>query len=355
MRRLQLALLLLIVLQNSSYTLLRRYSRGVLHESYTSSSVLGVAETIKFVTSFLMLDTGSGATSTLKNRFKVAQNALLGSRPMLVPAVVYLVMNMLSFVAIDRIDATVFAMGAQLKMLTTAVSSRYVLGRIFTKSQWLAICCLTLSVMIVTCQRGLGQNSGGQTSQKIPHSSDWTSFCIGCGALALEVVLSGWISAYLEKYLKDGAFSVWARNFQVAAFSMVMYCSVDIYLTYFQAEQNDGSTMPVIQPIGLASSRILKGWSIYTCMLAFLGASGGLLVAFATKHADAVAKTIATAMALVLVVVLETVLLNVPFDPVVCMASSLTLLTMESYREAGKVSQKVPQLTVEREFDVVRE
>jgi len=350
-------LLVLIVLQNSSYTLLRRYSRGVLHESYTSSSVLGVAEVMKFVTSFLMLETGSTATSTLKGRLQAANHALLGSRPMLVPAVAYLIMNMLSFVAIDRIDATVFAMGAQMKMLTTAVSSYYVLGRIFTKSQWLAICCLTLSVMTVTCQRGQNHKSGN-TSSKILRSSDYISFCIGCGALALEVALSGWISAYLEKYLKDGTFSVWARNFQVSAFSMIMYLFVDIYLTctqtpypagHKQLQKLEDSTSSLI---GLAGSGILRGWSVYTCLLAFLGASGGLLVAFATKHADAVAKTIATAMALIMVTALECVLLQMPFDPVVFMAGSITLVSIESYREAGIVAKRMSQLPSDRASDV---
>merc|ERR1740121_499685 len=68
-------------------------------------------------------------------------------------------------------------------------------------------------------------------------------------------------------------------------------------------------------------------------------ASGGFLVAFATKHADAVAKTVATSVALVLVVVLEIIIFGSAADLIVILASSSVLLGMDAYREAGQDSR----------------
>eukprot|EP00282_Hemiselmis_andersenii_P020170 CAMPEP_0172028464 /NCGR_PEP_ID=MMETSP1041-20130122/17574_1 /TAXON_ID=464988 /ORGANISM="Hemiselmis andersenii, Strain CCMP439" /LENGTH=115 /DNA_ID=CAMNT_0012684487 /DNA_START=155 /DNA_END=499 /DNA_ORIENTATION=- len=47
---------------------------------------------------------------------------------LLVPASVYLIMNMLSFVALARIDAGLFTILAQAKILTTAVFGRVMMG-----------------------------------------------------------------------------------------------------------------------------------------------------------------------------------------------------------------------------------
>ena len=48
-RMLQLGILLAVMLQNSSYALLRAYSRGTLKETYSSSSVLLAMEVTKLV------------------------------------------------------------------------------------------------------------------------------------------------------------------------------------------------------------------------------------------------------------------------------------------------------------------
>jgi len=333
----------LLAVQNSSSTLLRRYSKGVLKETYSSSSLLGVTEVMKFMVSFLMIeeppDLGLSSTNSFsfRRRLLTARHAMRHSLPMVVPAVVYLVMNMLSFVAIERIDATSFSMVAQLKLLTTAMFSYCVLGRVLSLSQWRSICMITAGVMIITYERGSKGNLAVKKSASAGMENFSTSFMVGVLAVFVEISLSGWISTYFEKYLKDGTFSVWGRNFQLSVWSTLGYI-----VTYFLQTATSQKQPPDRISDPQAPTSFFTGWSSITWLVAFLLASGGLLVAFATKHADAVAKTIATALALVLVVVLEIILLGASADPIVALSSLIVLLAMEAYRESSRNSNPNP-------------
>ena len=78
-----------------------------------------------------------------------------------------------------------------------------VLNRRLSAAQWRAILTLTLAVVVITYQRGAG--AAGAAGKKA--SKDFNvSYTLGLGMVLLEISLSGWISAYFEKHLKDGAF-----------------------------------------------------------------------------------------------------------------------------------------------------
>ena len=122
------AVLTLLVAQNSLYTLLRRYSRGVLKESVSSAAVLLAAEALKFaIAACFVEDVGQGSGqpsgSGVVGRLRAIRHTLANGRPMAVPAVAYLIMNLLSFKAIELVDATVFAMIAQLKLLSITITT----------------------------------------------------------------------------------------------------------------------------------------------------------------------------------------------------------------------------------------
>ena len=96
---LKLVVLIAVMLQNTAYALARRYSRGHLRETYSTSSVLMVMEASKMVLSMGMI-VYAGAPSDVPSgsaRYKY-YFLLRHSQKMMVPAVVYLVMNILGFV-----------------------------------------------------------------------------------------------------------------------------------------------------------------------------------------------------------------------------------------------------------------
>merc|ERR1719382_502294 len=113
----RLMILIAVMVQNAGYALLRAYSRGVLKETYSSSSVLLVMELIKLLFCGTMVVT-SAEPSDVPRGSPLAMYAHLMRRSlkMAVPAVIYLAMNILSFVALGRIDAATFSIVSQLKV-----------------------------------------------------------------------------------------------------------------------------------------------------------------------------------------------------------------------------------------------
>merc|ERR1719460_1090554 len=63
---------------------------------------------------------------------------------MMVPAVIYLVMNILGFVALGHLDASTFSIVAQMKVFTTAIFSVLILQRQLAPRKWRALTTLTL-------------------------------------------------------------------------------------------------------------------------------------------------------------------------------------------------------------------
>jgi len=365
--------LVLLCTQNSLYTLLRRYSRGVLKESVSSSAVLLAAEVLKFALSAALVE-GSGAAESdvdgpsadsaaksdlqqwstwLSERARAVHREVKSSCAMAVPAITYLIMNMLSFKAIALVDATVFAMIAQLKILSTAGFSFTVLGRRLSAQQWRAIYVLTLAVTIITYQRGAVAACGAKGAGGVGVSVS-SSYLLGVCMVLLEISLSGWISAYFEKHLKDGQSSVWGRNLQLSFWSILIYSAIEVYQMVVLAPQVETPTLPpdgdlkvliAEDEMNMHSSvfsmllSALRLWSPVTIMLVILGGGGGLLVAFAIKHADAVMKSMATSFSLIIVVIAEMLFLGVPADPVVCLACGVALLGLQLYQDAPKVDQ----------------
>ena len=96
---LKLVVLIAVTLQNTAYALARRYSRGHLRETYSTSSVLMVMEAAKLLLSMGMI-VYAGAPSDVPSGSATSKYCFLlrHSQKMMVPAVVYLVMNILGFV-----------------------------------------------------------------------------------------------------------------------------------------------------------------------------------------------------------------------------------------------------------------
>mmetsp|Transcript_16916 Transcript_16916/g.20759 ORF Transcript_16916/g.20759 Transcript_16916/m.20759 type:complete len:474 (-) Transcript_16916:108-1529(-) len=149
---LKATVLLLLLGQNTSYTLLRRYSMASLKEKYDPQEVLLMGELFKLIFSVAMTwsdpspsDAGPGG-----HLFERLSYLTIHSGKMMALAGIYGTMNVLSFVAIRRIDAAVFTVCAQLKILTTAAFSVLILKRRLTPTKWRALVQLVLGCILVT-------------------------------------------------------------------------------------------------------------------------------------------------------------------------------------------------------------
>ena len=116
---LRLTILVAVTLQNTSYALVRRYSRGHLkgaehrrHRAYRGWRSRGAAAV-----------NAAGRRAAATSRTRSDGSAMSGdvflighSWKMMVPAVIYLVMNTLGFVALGHLDASTFSIAAQMKV-----------------------------------------------------------------------------------------------------------------------------------------------------------------------------------------------------------------------------------------------
>jgi len=305
-----------LCVQYSIYALLRRYATGVLKEGWSSASVLGVGEALKFAISLGMMAANEEGSESPKGPLVSRLSWLLSnSIKMAVPAGIYLAMNMLGFVSLHRIDAGTFAVVQQSKIFFTALFGRLFLGRILSQPKWCALVCLVLGVLLITLE---AQPSSQACADSAVVRSDVMadsplSYAVGVVAVALDSLLSGFATVYFEKVLKTTVLTVWDRNLQLAFYSMLIYGPWTIY---------DNPTNP------------FRGWSMVTVVVAVLGAVGGILVALVIKYADGLAKSLSTASSIVLTTVASHFLFAGPMSSPIIIGSLIVIISGYNYQNA---------------------
>mmetsp|Transcript_42485 Transcript_42485/g.47983 ORF Transcript_42485/g.47983 Transcript_42485/m.47983 type:complete len:558 (-) Transcript_42485:126-1799(-) len=345
----RLIVLFVLCFQNSLFTVLRRYSQGVLKENYSKYELLLVAELIKILYSSWMIsknlkcastsvsssssspEEGGSTSSTIpihkmsdpnknnnnnnnninKRRSKSLSKKLFyllsTSRKMLVLASIYGVMNILSFVALRNISAGMFTIISQCKILTTATFSALILKRQYSWTKWRALITLLVGVLLFS-------ESIWSEKLLISTSTSSNNQVLGTIAVLIEVVLSGFASIYFEKVIKTDPLQlgIWERNFQLAVGSFPVYVLFII--------GNGGGT-----------AGFFGGWSILTFILSILGAAGGLLVALSIKYGDSILKTLATTGAIVVTGVLDHVFLGGPLTPSMILTALQVIISICNY------------------------
>ncbi|CAJ1950604.1 unnamed protein product [Cylindrotheca closterium] len=299
----RLMVLAVLCLQNSLYTVLRRYSQGVLKENYSKHELLLLAEVIKIVFSAWMISGTLTAGTTLKQRIVYLVET---SKKMFVLALIYGAMNILSFVALRNISAGMFTIFAQCKIMTTAVFSSIILKRSYSWTKWRALIALMMGVLLFS-----EPIWGDPVHRK---EIEGGNVMIGTAAVITEVTLSGFASIYFEKVIKLDPLklNIWERNFQLALGSLPVYL-------FFIAGDGGGMT------------GFFGGWSWIAFLLSLLGAAGGLLVALSIKYGDSILKTLATTGAIILSSLLDHYLLGGPLTPPMIIAAVQVITAICNY------------------------
>jgi len=310
----RLTILVAVTLQNTSYALVRRYSRGHLGERYSTSSALLVMELVKLVLSAQQIVFG-GHPSDVPEGSPLNKFCFLvaHSWKMLVPAVTYLVMNILGFLALQNLDASTFSIVAQMKVFTTAIFSVLILGRKLHMRKWRALTTLVLGVILISNE---SMPKSPTSISDVAGKERLRTFAIGMAASFGDVVLSGFVSIYFEMVLKSKTetFSVWDRNLQLAFWSILIYAPIMFY------DRPDN-------PFG--------GWSVVTMCCAGVGALGGVLVALSIKYTDSIMKTIATTGSIVLTTVLNAAFLSGPFTLPIWTGALVVVASVFNYNDKG--------------------
>lgn len=122
------------------------------------------------------------------------------------PALLYTIQNNLIYLAISNLDAAVFQVTVQIKILTTALFTVIMLNRSLKFTQWLSLFVLFVGISIIQIQN-VKSSSADSDAQK--------NALFGLICVVIACVLSGLAGVYFEKILKNSKTSIWVRNIQL--------------------------------------------------------------------------------------------------------------------------------------------
>ena len=151
------------------------------------------------------------------------REVLATSRPMAVPAALFVAQQLLVIVAASHLDAVTFQICSQsFKIVPTALFAVWLLGQALTPSQWASLPVLALGTVFVTLN---GSNNNNSSSTSATNSSAVTAaaapggLLVGLAASILSGLSSAFAGVYFERYVKGRhGQSLWVRNLQLSLY-----------------------------------------------------------------------------------------------------------------------------------------
>eukprot|EP01050_Picozoa_sp_SAG11_P007272 SAG11_NODE_599_length_8269_cov_3.455080_7_plen_476_part_00 len=321
-----------LVAQNSALVLTMRYARTRGGEMYLASAAVICDEGLKLLICLGVLALGAlrrGKSISSHLAHQGLCDELADWLKVAVVALAYVVQKNLLYLAVSNLDAAVFQIVYQFKTVSTALFSIGLLDRRFSTRQLSAMLLLTVGLMLVELDHAMATTAPPPPEQydSLGHlrppldlaaaaaaavgSSEthqgmapWRqSHALGLAAVAGCCCTSGFGCVYFERVLKGGGStapkSVFAKNLQLGTFSFAFAFAFGLL--------HDGATI---------ASRSKEGGGFFTgfgalvwCTIV-LESLGGLLVGFVLRYTDAMLKTFATALSIVLSVLLSSPLLG---------------------------------------------
>jgi len=322
-----------LCLQTTISSLLVRYSKSVLHESYLNEAALLVVESLKFTVACVFIykkfreDTKSEKipcfASTEPSCRSVFRKLIQQSPIMLLPALIYFVQNNLTFVALENLSAGSFTILNQLKILTTAVFSVVMLGKSLNPAKWRALFLLILGAILVQYKNVTSDNSQIEDSLKTHYPSEKL---FGMTAVLISVALSGFSGIYFEWVLKRQPVegerpSIWELNFQLSLYGIILALT-RCFASHIEFVMEKG---------------LFHGFSFVTVFICLSNALGGILVALTVKYACTIVKGFATSGAIILSSVLGFLLMGDSLDTIFGIGACVVIISIMNYQEIGHV------------------
>ena len=189
------AFLLLLVAQNTSKTLILRFALGGKGKgNFLYSAAVLATEGLKATSSCIWVLQTGGSVSSIIRFMRLEWRMLMR---VMIPAGIYNCQQMLEFVALSRLEAPVFSVIVQTKLLTTALFSWLVLGKRLYRVQLIALVLLMVGVILAQMRDGRPVGGGGGSSSK-------REMTVGVVATLTIATLSGFAAVYTERVLKHG-------------------------------------------------------------------------------------------------------------------------------------------------------
>eukprot|EP01062_Namystynia_karyoxenos_P030452 TRINITY_DN22757_c0_g1_i1.p1 TRINITY_DN22757_c0_g1~~TRINITY_DN22757_c0_g1_i1.p1 ORF type:complete len:373 (+),score=85.23 TRINITY_DN22757_c0_g1_i1:29-1120(+) len=307
-----------LVVQNSAIKLTMRVSRlRPSGELYLTSVAVVLCELLKLIASVSALSVQNGG---LGGGGRVFFSEVLSSPRqtvlLLVPAGLYTLQNNLLYIAASHLDAAVFQVLAQAKLVATAVLCRIVLDKRLSAAQWVAIAMLAAGVAAAELTELAPGRSGRQGDP-----------AKGIAAVMLASLTSAAAGVYLERLVKNTAPGLWVRNAQLATVGLPLALIAFLWKDSATAVQRGG---------------VFIGFDFMTAAVVAQQAFGGVLTAVVVKYADNVLKGFACGLAVLVTIVVSRLLFGVELTSQFAAAAVLVITAVILYNAAPGEPARCP-------------
>ncbi|BDA44176.1 UDP-N-acetylglucosamine transporter [Coccomyxa sp. Obi] len=277
----------LLIFQGTALSLTLRFSRTREGTQYLASVAVVWTELIKLLVCMVaqMVECARSAGQRgLPFRDEMVHQAeeILGrSWPMLVPAALFVMQQVLVIVAASHLDAVTFQICSQsFKIMPTALFAVWLLGQYLAPLQWASLPVLAVGVVFVT-MNGSTPAGGGSFAGE-------SDLILGLAASALSGLSSAYAGVYFEKYVKGKqGQTLWIRNLQLSLYGVCLSLGY-VYL-------KDGRSV--------AAGGLMQGFDGIVWGVVALQVFGGLIVGMVVKYADNILKNFANALSVIFTVI----------------------------------------------------
>ncbi|KAI0082605.1 hypothetical protein K474DRAFT_203 [Panus rudis PR-1116 ss-1] len=336
--------LVTLAVQNAMLTLIMHYSRVSSDPSHTYSAAAAVLMTellkgsISLIVAFTRIDSCSpqfvpnapasyNSPSLWNPRVWLGRFRRLGKevfRPdcwkLSIPAILYVIQNNLQFVAVSNLEAATFQVSYQMKILTTAVFSVFMLRKKLSPVKWLALLFLAIGVGIVQIQTG--------TSHSSPVSQHEMNAFKGFMAVVAACFTSGLAGVYFEMVLKNSQADLWVRNVQLSLFSLLPAL---VPILFSKSPSNSASSW--------FSASLFENFGVWAWATVLVQVLGGLLTALVIKYADNILKGFATSLSIVISFLASVVLFNFEMTITFILGATVVLVATWMYNQPDTSSK----------------
>ncbi|CAP27147.1 Protein CBR-UGTP-1 [Caenorhabditis briggsae] len=270
----------------TAYTLTIKYTRSSVEpeQMYSATTVVFCAEVLKLIITFAMFykECNFNNAQFLEKVNQYFLNAPKELAKMSVPSFAYALQNNLDFVGLSNLDAGVYQVTTQLKVVSTALFMMLFLGRKFSVRRWMAICLLMFGVAFVQMNNAPAAESK-QSGEKAEN------YIIGLSAVLATCVTAGFAGVWFEKMLKDGGSTpFWIRNMQMYSCGVIS-ASIACLVDYSR----------------ISEKGFFFGYTDKVYAVVILLGVGGLYISLVMRYLDNLYKSMASAVSIILVVVLS--------------------------------------------------
>jgi len=293
---------LLLTILLSCQSLLITYSKKSGNYTYNTTTTILLAEVVKFcISSGILIYSGQGLG------FRLTQETLLYS----LPALIYFVQNNLVFWALLYIDATTYQVLVNLKILTTGVLFRFIMGKELSGIQWSA-----LVLLMVGCA----------TSQLSTSCNATSLFAVPVAGIVIVVILSVLSAA-------AGIITEWIMK--KSSLKMDPLHRQNIHLYFFGIIFNTIGYWMERKP----ESSFFEGYNTITWSVVMAYSFTGLCVSVIMKYADNMVKIYAVSVSMVVTMLLSIVMFE--FQPTTQLFFGIVIITISILMYFNVVTSEV--------------